>query len=689
MHQTFERFPMKPLALVAATLLAGWSAQALAQEASLNTVVVTASGFEQQIKEAPASITVITREELEKKAFRDLTDALSSVEGVAVTGVNNEKDIYIRGLPGSYTLILVDGRRQSTREARTNGNSGFEQSFVPPVEAIERIEIVRGPMSSLYGSDAMGGVINIITRKVPKQWGGSVGVDYTVQDSDYGDSHQEQFFIGGPIKSDVLGLQVWGRSYHRSEDKLLSGTSDAGDRNLTARLAITPNANHEFLVQAGTERVERRAAPGKTISAAPGRGGAPASPTYNQNDRDHFSLSHNGRWGWANTELSLSHEAAQRNNHTYSHTLGAFTPNVRSPEIKNTVLDGKIVAPLGNNLLTLGAQVVHAKLEDTNPGLRDTVVRSFSSTQKALFAENEWSITERLKLTTGLRLDDSAYGLNLSPRVYTVWSATDALTLKGGVSRGYKTPDLRQSTPGYAYTTGGGSCVYGGTAPTCGVALGNPDLKPETSTSYELGGSWNANEKLSLGAVYFYTDFKNKLINDKMYDASGSTIPWSEDAGYILFEHKNVERAKLQGLELTANWQVATGVKLKGSYTYTQSKQKGGDYDGRPLARTPKHQASLRADWDATSQLNLWTGYSFHGKEVNSGLRIGTAGTDIGGAREYASYQYVDLGASYKVGKQTTLNAAIYNLNDKRVETATHNAVGEGRRLWLGMNVKF
>src|SRR3546814_10078892 len=69
----------------------------------------------------------------------------------------------------SYTLILVDGKRVSTRETQTNGSTGTDQSWVPPLEAIERIEVVRGPMSSLYGSDAMGGVVNIITRKVPKE----------------------------------------------------------------------------------------------------------------------------------------------------------------------------------------------------------------------------------------------------------------------------------------------------------------------------------------------------------------------------------------------------------------------------------------------------------------------------------------------------------------------------------------
>ncbi|MFD2440032.1 TonB-dependent receptor plug domain-containing protein [Paracoccus kondratievae] len=111
-------------------------ALALAQEQNadvvvLDSIVITAAGFEQNIKEAPASISVITSEELKKGSFTSLTDALKEVQGVVTTGVANETDIYIRGLPGQYTLILVDGKRQTTRDARVNGNSGFEQSFIP------------------------------------------------------------------------------------------------------------------------------------------------------------------------------------------------------------------------------------------------------------------------------------------------------------------------------------------------------------------------------------------------------------------------------------------------------------------------------------------------------------------------------------------------------------------------------
>lgn len=118
----------------------------------LHEVVVTAAGREQQVKDAPASITVITRETLEQSPYRQITDALLDVPGVTITpGEGNSRDISIRGLGSAYTLILVDGKRMNSRESRTNGGNIGEGGLLPQAEMIERIEIVRGPMSSLYG----------------------------------------------------------------------------------------------------------------------------------------------------------------------------------------------------------------------------------------------------------------------------------------------------------------------------------------------------------------------------------------------------------------------------------------------------------------------------------------------------------------------------------------------------------
>lgn len=654
-----------------------------ADATTLGAVVVTASGFEQEIEDAPASISVITREELEKKPFRDLTDALREIEGVAVTGASNEKDIFIRGLPGAYTLILVDGRRQSTRDARTNGNSGYEQSFVPPLEAIERIEVVRGPMSSLYGSDAMGGVINIITRKVPKAWGGSLGLDYTLQQhGSSGDSHQQQFSLGGPLQAGLLGLQLWGRQYHREEDAILNGFSGARDRDLTARLAVTPTPYQDILLEAGTAAVRRRSAPGRTLAGN-------ASATYNDNDRDHYALSHTGRWGWATSQVALYRETAQRENYTQGRA-GDFVRNARAPQIENTVLDAKLTAPFGNHLVVFGGQWNQGALTDQNPGRRTGQDERFRIAQRALFVEDEWRLAERWALTGGLRLDDhDVYGRHWSPRIYSVWHADDMLTLKGGVSRGFRAPEIRTVAPGYAYTTGGGGCTYGPNG-TCGVILGDPNLKPETSTSYEAAALWNNKRDFSASATAFYTEFKDKVSNALVYNGDGSIARWSGDPNYRLWYSYNIDNATIAGVELASRWQPAKTVVLKSGYTYTDSRQKGGAYDGYPLARTPKHLFNLRAEWIAAPGLTLWSAFNHHGSEVNAGARIGSNGALVAnGVRRYASYNRMDIGASWAIARNSTLNAALYNLGDKRLDDLTYNTVGDGRRLWVGVNMRF
>ena len=658
---------------------------------NLEQVVVTATGFEQNVKDAPASISVISREELEKGSFRDLTDALREVQGVAVTGVANEKDIYIRGLPGAYTLILVDGKRQSTRDARTNGNAGFEQSFIPPIQAIERIEVVRGPMSSLYGSDAMGGVINVITRKVADHWSGSVTLEGTAQqNSDFGNSGQVSFYGSGPVFQDTLGLQFWGRGYKRGEDDFLSGTTGADERDITGRLTFTPNENHDFLLEGGTTRVKRDATAGDTLALN-------ANGTYNNNDRDHWSATHIGRWGWTTSEFSFSQEWAERTSYAWTPRVAQFVENPRSPEIRNSVLDGKFTTPFtlwGDHTLVTGGQINDAKLTDQNPGRRTNVDEEFQVTQYALFAEDSWALTDTFTLQSGIRYDKhELYDAQFSPRLYGVWNPTDQLTIKGGVSTGFRAPDIRNISPGYAYTTGGGGCSYGPNG-TCGVIIADPDLKAESSTSYEIGAIWDSYAGVTLGATYFYTDFKDKITNALVLDAAGRPIRWEEDPNYRLWYNYNIDDATIQGVELTATWDATDSLSLRGSYTYTDSEQKTGDFAGFPLARTPEHMANLRADyvlpWEGWE---TWASLNYHGEELAGGARIGTNGSPvlINGApgRKYDDYTTVDVGFSYSVDDRATFRGAVYNLFDKEVDATDYNTTMEGRRFWVGLTTNF
>ncbi len=668
----------------------------------LNQIVVTATGFEQNVKDAPASITVVPQEELKKGVFRNLTDALAGVQGVSVTGVANEEDIFIRGLPGAYTLILVDGKRQSTREARTNGNSGFEQSYMPPASAIERIEVVRGPMSSLYGSDAMGGVINIITKKVDDEWHGEVTVDGTLQKSDHGNSGQISFYANGPLVKDVVGLQVWGRGMKRNEDKIVGGTKEQRDGDLSGKLTITPNEDHDIIIKGGVSRLRREGQIGKSM-ADDGR----SKNNYNDNDRDHWMISHTGRWGPTTSDFSFSQEWAKRTAYSQNTPNGAYEEDLRSPEVRNSVLDGKFTTPFefyGQHTLVTGGQFIDSRLIDQNPGRRTGLDEKFSIQQWALFAEDEWWITPDFSLTGGLRMDDhEVYGSHLSPRAYAVWHATEQLTLKGGISTGFKAPEIRTIAPGYAYTTGGAGCYYGPEASLpdgknpCGVIIGDGSLKAEKSTSYEFAALWDNQDGLQLGATYFYTDFKDKISNTQVLDSNGNPVRWSENQNYVLWSSFNIDNAVMQGVELTAQWEVTDDIRLRANYTYTHSRQKGGIFDGLPLTRTPEHMGNIRADWTTPVEgLSAWTVANYHGSEINAGSRIGGNGKpaayDEKGnviARKYDSYMTFDIGTTYEFNEHLTFNAAVYNMFDKKVGVDDFNTTLDGRRLWVSMTSKF
>jgi outer membrane receptor for ferrienterochelin and colicins len=633
----------------------GAHAQAQVQSAPaavtlLDEVTVTAAGYEQSVEDAPASVTIITGDEIRKRSYRDLTDALRDVEGVTVNGSANETDISIRGMPADYTLILVDGKRQSARESRVNGNAGYEQSFIPPAEAIERIEVVRGPMSSLYGSDAIGGVINVITRKVSPDWGGSVTYDYSArQHSDQGNARQTQLYVNGPIVQDLLGLQVWGRYLDRQADDDVqdtNGFTKADHRDLTARLAFTPTIDHDILLEAGATRLKN----GDGLSAN-------WATREQENKRDHWSLSHQGRWDWATSDVSFSQEESSREglaSASQSDVLG------RKPVVKNSVFDAKLVIPTEHNITTTGVQWNETSITDWNQGLGDKVDYEFSVVQKALFAENEWAMTDSFSLTTGLRMDrHEEYGDHFNPRIYGVWHATDDWTIKGGIARGFKAPELRAVVEDYAYLRRN---TY--------VMFGNPDLKPESSTNYELSAMWSNRNDLSAGATVFYNDFKDKL----------STVTTSERwNGYIIMDRVNVDKAVIQGVELNGRWDITPSLVAKANYTYTDSEQKSGANAGAPLALTPEQKANLRADWTLSDRLSTWAAVSYYGKGYGNTL------TDVASP----AYTTADFGGSFELTDNISLNAALYNVTDKRLDDDTYGTVNYGRTLWASTTVRF
>lgn len=177
-------------------------------------------------------------------------------------------------------------------------------------------------------------------------------------------------------------------------------------------------------------------------------------------------------------------------------------------------------------------------------------------------------------------------------------------------------------------------------------------------------------------------------------DVPGEVLRWDEDPLYQLYYWYNVSDARIQGVELSATWAATDALTLKANYTFTDSEQKGGLYDGQPLGRTPEHMANARFDYSATDRLNLWGAVTYRGEEVNAGLRVGTNGQPVlDGPRQlgrlYPDYTLVDLGANWRVRDDVAIKFGVYNVTDEVLDVATYDQQGDGRRYWVGVNYEF
>ncbi|GHE20633.1 TonB-dependent receptor domain-containing protein [Halomonas urumqiensis] len=703
-------------ALASAVALAATSTALpiLAQDGErLDSIVVTAAGFEQALRDAPASISVISGQELREQRVTSIADALRNVEGVDVggqVGKTGGRNISIRGMPSDYTLVLIDGRRQNAAGSVTpNGFGETSTSFFPPISSIERIEVIRGPMSTLYGSDAMGGVINIITRKVDREWTGSLAVENTFnEDDDFGDSRAVSVYASGPLVEERLGLQLRGRFYEREASDLEYLDADGqpievskrgpspveGDiYNLGARLTLTPDDTHEVWLDGEINRqrynndeCQLGTLDGRTRSCEDDPGTAFGYADELRFERQQLALGHIARLPSGTLESSLSRKTTSTEGRTIPGAIGepyAGFPSIiggapRELESTNTILDSTFTLPLGDHMATLGGQWWDARLDD---GL---ATETFEQTTWALFAEDEWWLTDELALTLGGRYDHhDAFGSQFSPRGYLVWNAHDEWTFKGGVSRGYKTPSLNDLHDGINGVTGQGTVL----------TIGNPALTPETSTSSELGVQFDNQQGFMAGATLFHNRFDDKIASGNDIVVEGD--PLIPDGVYG--QDVNIDEAITRGVELSSRIQLAPRWNLSGNYTFTDSEQKSGENQGEPLTDTPEHALNATLRWQATERLSTWLSAEVRSERYRNRERMRGAPSfaDLG---DFKGYELFHLGGSYAVADNVTLAATIYNLFDKDFVDyrAYDGGVGnvyanseEGRRLWLSATFAF
>ncbi|MBS7455775.1 TonB-dependent receptor domain-containing protein [Coralloluteibacterium stylophorae] len=652
---TLQQTLTLPPGILAAALSAVFTAPAtaVADESAvvLPQTVVTATATPRALANVPASVTVIDREELERRPVADLADALRGTPGVTLTGVGfGRRGIRIRGMSSDYTLTLIDGRR-ITPSAGAVAHSDFDLGWVP-VEAIERIEVVRGPMSSLYGSEALGGVVNIVTRSSTDAWKGSVLLNGGVRDDGRGgENHQAAFYAGGPLLPGVLGISVYGEE-RRREDMPSAANSAVSDqegrdgRSGRVTLSWTPDE---------AQRIDLDVLRGRE-SRWRGAEQAGARPyTYLWGDdiqRRQDSLTHRGTWGWGDTQVRAYRTVLDRQNRRSQGTVSA------PQTLREDTFDARATADLGaRHRVSVGGEWRDERLTD-----QSVDADGFARMQhRAVFAQDEVTLGRAWSLVVGDRLDDhEVFGTHHSPRAYVVATPSADWTIKGGVGRGFKAPTLKQLSPEYSAVAGGGMFTI----------LGNPDLQPEVGTTFELGtehtqGPW------TLQATAFHNDLRD-LIQTICIAACG--IRGSDTRTYV-----NVEEAEIRGVELTAGLDLSAQWRFDANYTWLDGRDVSND---RELAERARHSGYAALEWRPVDAFDARVRGEYVGSQVQY-----SGDTAVG----LDPYLLWSLDLRYRATDALTLRGGVENLTDElREDTAALYPYPEtGRAYSVGLIYSF
>jgi outer membrane receptor for ferrienterochelin and colicins len=648
----------------------------------LSPIIVSASGFEQNLKDAPASISLITKEDIEKKNATTIADLLTDIPGVDVrngVGKTSALNVNIRGMKSTNTLILIDGRRQTTSiDVTPNAFGEVATAFLPPLSTIERIEVIRGPMSTLYGSDAIGGVINIITKKVTDEWRGNITLSgNAMENRAEADSWKTSFSLNGPIVPNKLGMQLRGSYFNRGASDRVFGTKGIDPRphkahqyEIGSKLDYTINDQNNvwmdvFFAKQFYKNDENRLGTVDTKKQA-----------YGYKDeleftRQQFAIGHEGEYDFGQWKTYISQIETETKGRTLpSEALKNGRRNPLSGQdrtLKNTdvIIDSHIIHTLDTHKFTLGSEFKDLTIQDN---IVENGSHKFNKKSWSIYAEDEWSLKDNLIFTYGTRYErHSSFGGKFSPRAYLVWNANDLLTIKGGVSTGYKVPSPKELHDGLINFGGQG------TIPT----IGNSKLKPETSVNYELGFNFQPTDQLNFTATAFHNVVSNAIVSDRtlcsLSQACLSAYP-NAKANALFNQKYNSVEAQVNGLETSLEYKIIPEWEIKAAYTFmkteiTKGKNKGGYY-----TNVPRHAFNLTSTWHIHDDFNLWLQHEYKSNRTRFPSTPIAPKSGLGSSdyeeyklfgNSFAGYSVFNLGASYSINEDLRLNVAVNNLLNK------------------------
>jgi vitamin B12 transporter len=621
------------LALISVQASASPSPSASPDSTDSQPVIVSATTIPTPASQVASSVTVITGDEIEARQERTLVDVLKTTPGLNIVqtgGPGGQTSVFMRGTNSDHTKVFIDGIDVSDP---SNPNASFDYSQLL-TDDIERVEVLRGPQSGLYGSDAVGGVINITTYSGngPAQLragieGGSFdtfnqGINLRGQADQFHYSANIEHYHSGSMPVTPLNLLAPGeRRNNDYYDNLTASTKLGLDINSNLDLGLVARYTNGHLRFTGDEfREDFSSFP------APRQSAASTSEAYTRVFGHLVVLD-----GFLDQTFAVNYTHKRTANYAPDSDVGLDTGSRIKFDYRAKLKFSE------TETLVLGAE--HSRDEISEPLSASTKISSgYGELQSQLWGNFSSAVNVRFD-------DNSRFGSKATYRFAPTYLISQTGTrVKASVGTGFKAPtlsELFQDFPPFFFA--------------------NPNLKPETDLGWDLGLEQSIlADKLAAGVTYFHIHL-NDLIATA---ASGIT-------------YDNVGKATTQGIESFVDYKPFSTLDLRANYTYTEATD---DVLHQELLRRPKHKVGIDASWQALSQLS-----------VDASLLTVTSWVD--GNRNFSiprlnvpPYTTLDLAANYDLIEKLKVFARVTNLFDRHYQTPT-GFLAPGRGAYAGVKV--
>lgn len=579
---------------------------------ALKDVVVTATRTPHTLKDVPVETVVVTRQDIERSNAQNVMDVLKTIPGIQTAVHDDVFGTYswrakLQGLSlnDGYGLILIDGQRvMGCGQSGGMGEYGIGLNQIP-VEMIEKIEVVKGPGSALYGSDAVAGVINIITRKIPEKPTGLAGASYgwykvkemvkngvILKPSDDGKSRNmsQGYVTFGDRPLDKLGYLI--NYSYESADDIREDPIQSDRHSLMTKMDLAASDDLDLFIKGEASDYEK---------------------TDNRDEKSYRLLAGLDWRAGDNHDLTVK---GFTYNWDFVHGYPGYSYGYKHGDIDFDQAEIQYTWFAGHrNTIVAGSEVQQQGIDYTIENDDNSIIDVQEDvTTYSFYGQDEITVLDDLTLVAGLRYDDhSTFGDKINPKLSLMYRVTEDTVFRGSVGRAFKSPTIRQLYYNAPYRHGD---YY---------VQSNPNLDAETAVGYSAGlEQWLFDQTLMMNLGLFRNEVDQMVVRDDtglLYN------------GLPLQTYQNVEEAVTQGIELLGRFNYAD-FSLTCSYTYTDSENKE---IGKDLTYVPRNSFSMVPAYE-------WKQY----------------GLGISGTLTYTGKQYKDTDNTSQIDANTVVDAKIF-----------------------------